>query len=419
MKGITAIVLAAGKGVRMKSPLPKVLHEVTGRPLVYHVLQQLSGLKKNVKQVLVVVGHQGKLVEKEIKKHFPKAQCVYQKRLLGTADALRCVKNKIRCDKVLILCGDAPLITQSTLASFISSFLKKKTSCSVVSALKEEQNAFGRIMRDSKGRVKAIQEAIELERGVSLREVNSGIYMFERKVLFSNLEKIKRNKKKGEYYLTDIIGILYNQGIAVDSYLLDSDAEMLGINTQKDLHCAEKIMRNRLLEKYIAKGVRIIDPEATFIEEGVKIGKNTVIFPFTFIEKNVIIGARCSLGPFIHVRKGSRISNDTLLGNYVEVNRSAVGKNVTMKHFGYLGDTTVEDDVNIGAGTVVANYDGKNKYKTTIGKGAFIGSDTVLVAPVKVGKKGSTGAGSVVTKNVKAGTTVVGVPARLFKRRKG
>jgi len=416
---VTAIVLAAGKGVRMKSHLAKVLHEVSGRPLVYHVLQQLVGLKKHIGQIIVVVGYQAKLVEKEIKKYFPGVQCVYQKKLLGTADALRCVKDRVRHDKVLILCGDVPLVKRSTLASIISSVNKKKSSCCVVSASKDEKNSLGRIIRDSKGRVKAIREAIELGAGADYREVNSGIYLFDRKTLFSNLGKITKNKKKGEYYLTDIIEILYNQGIAVDSYMLESDEEILGINTQKDLHLAEKIMRSRLLEQYIDKGVRIIDPETTFIEEGVKIGKNTVIFPFTFIGKGAIIGANCFLGPFIHVRGNSRVNNNTHLGNYVEVNRSVIGKNVKMKHFGYLGDTSVEDDVNIGAGTVVANYDGKRKYKTHIGKEAFIGSDTILVAPVKVGKKAATGAGCVVTKDVKAGTVVVGVPAKVLKRRKG
>ncbi|UCG34975.1 MAG: bifunctional N-acetylglucosamine-1-phosphate uridyltransferase/glucosamine-1-phosphate acetyltransferase [Candidatus Omnitrophota bacterium] len=401
----------------MKSSIPKVLHEVAGRPLVYHVLQQLVGLEKHIDQILVVVGYQAKLVEKEIKKHFPGVQCIYQKKLLGTADALRCAKDKVSHDKVLILCGDAPLIRRSTLASLISS--KKKSSCCVVSACKDGKNSLGRIIRDSKGRVKAIREAIELGAGANHREVNSGIYLFDRKILFSNLKKIEKNKKKGEYFLTDIIEILYGQGIPVDSYMLESDEEILGINTQKDLHLAEKIMRSRLLEQYIDKGVRIIDPETTFIEEGVKIGKNTVIFPFTFIEKGVIIGANCSLGPFIHVRGNSRINNDTHLGNYVEVNRSVIGKNVKMKHFGYLGDTAVEGDANIGAGTVVANFDGKRKHKTHIGKEAFIGSDTILVAPVKVGKKGATGAGSVVTKDVKAGTVVVGVPAKILKKRKG
>jgi bifunctional UDP-N-acetylglucosamine pyrophosphorylase/glucosamine-1-phosphate N-acetyltransferase len=196
----------------------------------------------------------------------------------------------------------------------------------------------------------------------------------------------------------------------------------LGINSQWDLAFARKFMQDRILRQFMDKGIKIIDPANTYIEEGVKIGSQTTIFPFTYIENDVIIGSHCSLGPFIRVRKGTKVANEVYLGNFIEVNRSNIANSVTMKHFGYLGDTTVGEGTNIGAGTVVANYDGKKKHKTVIGKNAFIGSDTVLRAPVRVGEKAVTGCGSVVTKNVAAKTVVVGVPARKIKhgkKRKG
>ncbi|MBN3041255.1 MAG: bifunctional UDP-N-acetylglucosamine diphosphorylase/glucosamine-1-phosphate N-acetyltransferase GlmU, partial [Candidatus Omnitrophica bacterium] len=234
----------------------------------------------------------------------------------------------------------------------------------------------------------------------------------------SNLSKINKNRRKGEYFLTDIVEILYNQGDYIASFFLEDGKEIMGINTQADLQVAAKIMRYRVVTELITRGVSIVDPETTFISQGVKVGKNTVIYPFTYIEEGVIIGRHCRIGPFIHIRKGSRIADKVLLGNFLEINRSSIGNNTKVKHFSYIGDAFIKENVNIGAGTVIANYDGRNKHKTFINKGAFIGSDTVLVAPVTIGKDSVTGAGSVVTKDVKAGQIVVGVPARAFKKKR-
>jgi bifunctional UDP-N-acetylglucosamine pyrophosphorylase/glucosamine-1-phosphate N-acetyltransferase len=210
---------------------------------------------------------------------------------------------------------------------------------------------------------------------------------------------------------------LYQQAEGLDAYVLADSQEALGINSQRDYWQVSNIMRMRMLEALARRGVKIIDPETTFIHEGVKVGKNTVIYPFTFIEKGVIIGSNCSLGPFVRLRKGTVIRDHAQIGNFLEVNRSRIGKAVKAKHFSYLGDVTLGDNVNIGAGTVVANYDGRSKHNTYIQKDAFIGSDTVLVAPVTVGKGASTGAGCVVTKNVKPNTVVAGVPARLLRKK--
>ena len=412
----------------MKSSLPKALYDLMGRPLIYYPLDEALNLKKYLKEIIVVTGYKAALVEAQIRKCFSgkvKIKFVYQPQRLGTANALGVACKKAKHKNILVLCADTPLIKAETLKAFISSFLKKRLSCSVLTANASRANSLGVILRDEKEKLKAITEKVVLNfkagAGGGLKsineEVNSGIYCFKREALKKNLSRIKKNEKKGEYFLTDIVEILYKQREKLDTYFLSSFEEISGINTQKDLWGAAKIMRYRLLEELAASGVKIIDPETTFIETGVVIGKNTIIYPFTFIEKDVIIGTNCSLGPFVRLRSGSSMGDNTQAGNFLEINRSQIGKKVKIKHFGYLGDTQIAEGVNIGAGTVVANYDGKAKHKTDIKKGAFIGSDTVLVAPVKVGKGAVTGAGSVVTKNVKPNTVVVGVPARVIRKK--
>lgn len=424
MKDFTAIVLAAGKGVRMKSPLPKVLHSLRGKPLLGYVLEELSSLKF-IKQIIVVAGYKGKEVEAYVKGNFPKAFCVYQKKLLGTADAVKCAESKVKYDNVLILCGDAPLVTRKTISFFVNSYLAQNLPCLLITAQLDSANEFGRIIRDDSGKVKAVVEQIVLEENKKIsqphknfREVNSGIYAFDREALFENLKTVQLNPVKKEYFFTDIVEVLYNRGYKAGAYLLNNWEEMLGINSQQDLCAAEKILYKRAVDKFLEEGVRIIDPQTTFINEATRIGKGTIIYPFTFIERDVIIGANCALGPFVHLREGTRLAEGTHVGNFTEICRSRLGKNVRAKHFSYLGDAVIGDNVNIGAGAVVANYDGKHKHRTVISKNAFIGSDTVLVAPVTVGKGASTGAGSVVTRNVKAKTVVVGVPAKPLKKKK-
>jgi bifunctional UDP-N-acetylglucosamine pyrophosphorylase/glucosamine-1-phosphate N-acetyltransferase len=421
MKNFTAIVLAAGKGVRMKSNLPKVLHELNGKPLIGHVLGQLKKIKA-VKQVIVVTGYKANSVEAYIRKNFKGVNFARQQKLRGTADAVRCAANRIKYDNVLILCADAPLLTAETFFSLLSLYEKQSAKCAVISAHLEENNDLGRIIRDASGSIKAICEKQDLIKylstGQSLREVNSGIYAFDRCTLLENIARIKKNEKKGEYFFTDIIEILYQGDIPIESCLLSNNDEILGINSRKELLVAEKILNKRTIERLICDGVDIIDPQTTFIKNNVKIGKNTLIYPFTFIEKDVIIGSHCRLGPFIHLREGTRIDDNVSLGNFVEVCRSKVGKTTRIRHFSYIGYATIGTNVNIGAGTVVANYDGKNKNKTRIGNNAFIGSDSVLVAPINIGNSAVTGAGSVVRKNVGAKTVVVGVPAKFLKKSK-
>ncbi len=420
MKKFTAIILAGGKGKRLKSSQPKVLQTLCGEPLIFYLITELLKLK-TLGQIIIVVGHKSQAIKTAVKKNFPrlKIEFVTQAKALGTANAVEVALEKIRYKNILVVCGDAPLVTSKTLSKFCANFLRKGLACSLISATLNQKNSLGVILRNQKGKLKSIKEKISGFDSGSPREVNSGIYCFEKKVLINNLAKITKNKKKKEYFLTDIVGILCEQGYKIAADCLADPEEILGINSPLDLMAAEGIMRQRLLNKHILSGVRIIDPNTTFIQAGVKIGKETIIYPFTFISKGVIIGRNCSLGPFVHLRGNTRIADKTCLGSFLELNRTKVAKHAKIKHFGYLGDAIVDQGANIGAGTVTANFDGKAKHKTRIGQGAFIGSDTILVAPVRVGKNAITGAGSVVTRNVKDKTIVVGVPARPFKKKRG
>lgn len=437
MRDFTVVLLAAGKGTRMKSDLPKVLYPLKGQPLIYYSLKELLSLKEYVKQLIIVVGYKEDLVKREIinilnslletqgngyLKHI-KVDFVKQTKLLGTADAVKCAQDKIIHNNVLVMCADTPLIKAKTLENFIQTFLIKPIACAVITAYFEPDTDLGRIIRDKHENIKEIREKIDLLPSEILLqenavEINSGIYCFNKTDLKFYINRIEKNSKKKEYFLTDIIDLLYNEEKEIIPVLLKDKNQILGINNHIDLALAGKIIQKEILHQFMLEGVNIIDPDSTFIDEGVKIGLNTTIFPFTFIEKNVIIGANCFLGPFVHVRKDVVIKDNSQLGNFLEICRSRIGKNVKIKHFAYLGDAQIEDDVNIGAGAVIANFDGKAKHTTIIKKGAFIGSDTVLVAPVKIGEKSVTGAGSIVTKEVKPNSLVVGVPARFVKNLK-
>jgi len=412
-KYFTAVVLAAGRGVRMKSGLPKVLNELCGRPMIYYVLKELAKLKGRVKQVIVVVGWGAPQVKKYLSGAFTGTEFVLQAKQLGTAHAVKCALRKVKHPDILLLCADAPLVKAQTLAKIMDEHVRQQCAVSLLTSQCADSPDLGRLLRDSSGNVRSIVEKEEFSAKIPSCEVNSGMYCFETSALSQVLPQVRPNPSKGEYFLTDVVNIFYQAGRPVKAHQTDFD-QIMGINSQNQLACAAAIMRERINDALMDAGVRLMDPATTFVDEGVKIGPGSVIYPFTFIEKDVRIGRNCVLGPFIRLRKGTRIADHTHLGNFVEVSRCTIGKNVRAKHFCFLGDTVVGARVNIGAGAVVANYDGKNKYETRIDQGAFIGSDSILVAPVNIGKAALTGAGSVVTHDVLAGAKVMGVPARPF-----
>ena len=417
MKDFRIIVLAAGKGVRMKSALPKVLHPVCGKPMIGYTIelaQSLGSLK-----TYVVVGHQGGMVRKYLPKD---ARVIIQKRLLGTADAIRSVLPAMKqySGNLLVVCADTPLLKKETIKDLLKKHRQSKAACTILTAVMERPGGYGRIIR-SGGQVIAIREEKDAafdEKAV--KEINTGVYCFHAPSLIRSISAIRLNSKKKEFYLTDIIGLLAEKGETVETVTTDDAKEAAGINTREDLAFAESVVRKRILSKFMLQGVTIVDPDNTYIEASATIGRDTTIRPFTIIEQNVKIGRRCSLGPFCRIRPDTHIGDDVQIGNFTEVSRSTLGNKTFMKHFSFVGDSVVGRNVNIGAGVVTANYDGKNKNVTRIGDHSFIGSDSVLIAPLKMGKRVVTGAGAVVTKGTKVpdGTILAGVPAKTILRRK-
>jgi len=418
MKNIAAIILAAGEGTRMRSSVPKVLHSICGRPMIRYLVDTLNSI--GVQKIIVVVGHKADLVKRDLSG----VKCIMQERPSGTADAVLKTKRLLlkdnKIDSVLIAYGDVPLLRAATLKKIIERHISTRSGCTLLASRLKNPTGYGRIVRSGNDRIVKIIE--ELDASIYekvIEEINVGVYCFNKQLLFKSLEKIRPNNRKKEYYLTDTVEILAKANALIDSVSTDDPEEFLGINTRKDLIQAEQVVRRRVLEGIMQQGVTVIDPRNTYIEEDAEIKKDTVIYPYTFIDNGVKIGSRCTIGPFARLRSGTIVEDDVSIGNFVEIVRSRIERHTKIRHQCYIGDTVIGKRVNIGAGTIVANYDGRRKNKTIIEDNAFIGVGTILIAPVKIGKGAATGAGSVVTKNknVPAGKTVVGVPARVLKKK--
>jgi len=415
MSRLQTIILAAGKGTRMKSSRVKVLHEVCGKALVDYVVA-ISRCVGSLK-TCVVVGHQ----HQDVRAHLAKdVAVVVQKKLLGTADAVKAARAAISgTGDVLILCGDTVLLRSTTVKQLIQKHRLSKAACTFLTAQVECPAGYGRVVRDGCGAVVAIREDKDASaEEKAIREINVGVYCVQGAALFRFIGQIKKNPLKKEFYLTDLISLFAHKGLKIETATVADAGEGLGINTRMDLANAEYLIRQRVLENLMAQGVTIVDPLTTFIAADARIGQDTVIRPMTVIEKDVQIGRQCVIGPFARLRPGTRLGNNVEIGNFAEVSRTQLGDRCLQKHFSFVGDARVGVGTNIGAGTVTANYDGKNKNKTVIGKKAFIGSDSILVAPVNIGDEAVTGAGCVVTKGtvVPRQGVVLGVPARLMKK---
>ena len=416
MKNIAAVILAAGRGTRMKSKIPKVLHEIHSRPMISFVIEALNG--SGVRKKVVVVSPMDK---NEIKKVFKETDFVIQKKPLGSGDAVKETKKYFKKFKglILVICGDTPLISKETIRKLIDKH-GSKASCTLLTARVKNPSGYGRIIKDHRGNVIRIVEEKDLIGSEdAIDEINVGCYLFDKDVLFSHIERIKMNPNKKEYYLTDMIESLKKDKKKVFSVSCGDSMEFIGVNTMIDLSQAEGFLRKKTLEKFMLEGVTVIDPGSTFIDKEAKIGKDSIIYPNTVIEKDVIIGSSCSIGPFAKIRQGTRLGNKVEIGSFVELVRTKIADGTKAKHLSYLGDAEIGKNVNIGAGAITANYDGKNKNKTIIGDQAFIGVGAVLVAPIKIGKGALVGAGAVVTKgkNVAPGKTVIGVPAHVLKKK--
>jgi len=415
-RNTACIILAAGRGTRMKSDMPKMLHKICGRALIEHINDLIAPFF--FKHVVLVVGYKGK----EVADLAGGAKVVKQDRLLGSADAVKKAVTALRKFKgdILVLYGDVPLLRRSSLKGMMEMHRSRKASCTLMTARPENPAGYGRILRNAAGNVTAIAEETEVPLyDRVMNEVNAGPCCFKAGDLLKTLRKIKRNDRKKEYYLTDVVGLLEREGKAIASYRLEDPEEAVGVNSRADLARADAIMRRRTVDRLMECGVSVVDPASTHVDPGCSVGRDTVIHPYSRIHNGVKIGPACVIGPFSRLRPGTRLSQGVEIGNFVELTRAKVGPRTKIKHHSYIGDAVIGREVNIGAGTITANYDGKTKEKTVIKDRAFIGSGTIFVAPVTIGKGAVTGAGAVVTKRTKVpdGSVVVGVPARVTRKR--
>jgi len=443
---ISAVILAAGQGTRMRSSLPKVLHLLLGRPMAWYALEaarQVTGAMP-----VMVIGHGAEEVRQRLGEQ---AEYVLQEPQLGTGHAVMQAEPVLRgkSDLVLVTYADMPLVRAETLGRLVAVAGTQPGPISMLTVMAEDARGFGRILRQATGQVSGIvEEAQATAEQLKIQELNPGVYCFRSDWLWEALRRIPLSPK-GEYYLTDLVGMAVAEGRAVQTLCVEDPEEMIGINTRIHLAEAEALLRQRINREWMLAGVTMIEPASTYIEPGVRLGQDSILWPDTYLCGNTQIGEGCvigpntiirdtkvgdrctllasvlegavleddvDMGPYCHLRKGAHLSKGVHMGNFGEVKNSTLGPGAKMGHFSYLGDATVGAEVNIGAGTITCNYDGTHKYPTEIGEGAFIGSDTMLVAPVKIGEGAKTGAGAVVTKDIPPHSLAVGVPARVIKK---
>ncbi|HEX8746379.1 MAG TPA: bifunctional UDP-N-acetylglucosamine diphosphorylase/glucosamine-1-phosphate N-acetyltransferase GlmU [Pyrinomonadaceae bacterium] len=454
---LDVLILAAGLGTRMRSRTAKVLHRLGGRPLIAHVCRTATALDPT--HIYVIVGHQAEMVGQAVRDELGAEGAIFvtQTEQRGTGDAVMAARESLAGanSSLVVLSGDVPLVRAETLAALIQQHRMHRgrgAACTLLTVKLDDPTGYGRIIRDSEGRFERVVEQRDASAAEKqINEINAGIYCFDTQALFRALEKVKPENSQGEYYLTDVPGILRADGEDVSIFLHTDSREVSGINTRLELSEFENILRRRTIRKLMLdSGVTLIDPAHTYVSPQAQIGRDTVIHPNVHIEGDTVIGEECeigsgtritnsrignlvtikdhsvivdsevsdgcSVGPFAHLRMNARMEEGAVVGNFVEMKKSRLGRKSKSMHLTYLGDATIGERTNIGAGTITCNYDGKNKHATNIEDNVKIGSDTMLVAPVRVGSGSVTGAGSVVTKDVPPDTLVAGVPATIKKR---
>ncbi len=441
MQSITTIILAAGKGTRMKSDLVKVLHPILGLPMLsYPIELSLKGIKSE--KTIVVVGYQADQIKERFKDR--QIQFALQEEQLGTGHAaLQAIPFlKGATGTVLILCGDVPLVKAGTLRSFVDAHVKSDATLSVLTTKVEDPIGYGRIIRSSDGWIEMIVEEKDASKEEKLvREINTGIYCVRASFLMEGLTEIGKDNAQGEYYLTDLVGVAKKRGLRCSAYDVPNPVEVMGINSRVDLAIANEILKLEKLKELMLSGVTVLDPRMTYVERTVEVGRETTLYPNCYLCGMTKIGERCIIesntkiansilgnevtvrsnvvitdskvedgaiiGPFAHLRPLSEIKTGAKIGNFVEVKKSVVGKGSKANHLAYIGDSSLGEGVNIGAGTIFCNYDGFEKHRTIIGDRVFVGSNVELVAPVKVGNGSTIGAGSTITKDVPGGALAI------------
>lgn len=448
-RNLSVVVLAAGEGTRMKSKNPKVLFTVCGRPMIDYTLDTLATLSP--KRIVVVIGHRGEEVQRGITDTWNKDKSfagdlrfAWQREQKGTGHAVMCAQADLagQGGDVLVLCGDTtPLFSSALLSEFYEFYCRESAGLALISYVPDDPASYGRIVRGPGGNVERIVEARDLapaEAGVT--EVNAAIYLVKRDLLDQLLFDITDNNSKHEYYLTDMVQIAASKGVKVAGMVAKDPSEVLGVNDRQELAEVEEQKRRQILGELMRSGVTVRDPSSTYVDSGVAVGQDTVIEPHTYLRGGTVIGSDCvigpgteilnskigdgsrvwssvvedsdvgknvQIGPYSHLRPNTTLADDVLIGNFAEIKNSVIGKKTKVHHHSYTGDTDMGAGVNIGAGTVTVNYDGARKYRTIIEDGAFIGCNTNLIAPVKVGKGAYVAAGSTVNLEVPAGSLAI------------
>lgn len=429
-----AIILAAGKGTRMKSKLYKVLHPVCGKPMVEHIMNRVTETKPN--EIITIVGHGAELVKNQLGE---RSQYALQAEQLGTGHAVLQAEPFLKGKKgtTLVISGDTPLLTSETLNNLFEYHQGKNASATILTAKADDPTGYGRIVRDHVGIVEKIveQKDATLEEA-RIQEINTGTYCFDNELLFDALSQLDTDNAQGEYYLTDIIEILKKDGKNVAAYLTEDFDESLGVNDRVALAKANELMRARINHQHMVNGVSFIDPKATYIDDGVVIGAETVIEPGVYLKGNTVIGENClitansqitdsiveddvvvktsvveesilrkgsDVGPYAHLRPKADIGEKAHVGNFVEVKKATIGEGTKVGHLTYVGDAILGKDINVGCGVVFVNYDGKNKHQTTVGDHSFVGSSVNLIGPVNVAPNSLIAAGSTITKDIPEG----------------
>ena len=417
---IKSIILAAGKGTRMKSDMPKVLHTIFDKPLVGYVIDAASNTGL-VDENYIIVGHQAELVEEYINNNYKNSKCLLQTPQLGTGHAVSMALPYLKEfeGEVIILCGDTPLITSETLKEFINFHKEKTSDITVMSAYFDNPANYGRIIRNQDGSVNSIVEEKDANKEQkAVKEINAGIYCINWGKVKSAFSELKNNNAQGEYYLTDIVKWGNTNNLSVNAYTLSDNEEIYGINSKANLAEASKMLNKRTINKLLSEGVTIVAPETTWISPETEIGPDTIIYPSCYINGKNKIGKHCKIGPFAHLRGDVVLEDYVKIGNFVEVKKTTIKSHTNACHLTYLGNSEIGSNVNIGAGTITANYNPltKVKSKTIIKDNVKIGSNSVLVAPVTIEEGANVGAVGVITKNIPAwALAITRAPLRILE----
>lgn len=442
-----SVVLAAGKGTRMKSNFSKLVHKVNGKPMINKVYETLMSL--DIKHNIFVLGYQ----KEQVIETLGNVEYVIQENQLGTAHCLMIAKDKISeyREDILVCNGDGPLLTKDTILEMKKYFVEKNLDLLILSCDLEKPYGYGRIIKDNNKVLDICEESEASETQKLINEINTGVYLFKFEAFMKIIDEFDNNNSKKEYFITDSVKLMNKHNLNVETFKLKNKDEMLGVNSKAQLAEVSKILRKRKNEELMRDGVILIDPDNTYIEEDVKIGKDSIIYPNVYISKNTIIGENCiiysnsriedtiigdnviidssiiknsniengvNIGPFAHIRPDSILKEKSKVGNFVEIKKSILENNVKCGHLSYIGDTIVGENSNIGAGCITCNYDGKKKHKTIIGKNSFIGSNSIMVAPLNIGQNVLTAAGSVFTKDIPDNNISFGRAKQVNKEKK-